>query len=82
MTITNVGAYMRDSYDFNGDQPLGCWNVCTNKVEEGFFCSGSAAVTNGDFRDWRTANGKGGDFVVYSDVKTTTLSSPEVFYLP
>ncbi|MGO3031306.1 DUF6402 family protein, partial [Pseudomonas helleri] len=27
-----------------------------------------AAVTNGDFRDYRDKTGKGGDFVIYSDV--------------
>jgi hypothetical protein len=26
------------------------------------------AVTNGDFRDYREKTGKGGDFVIYSDV--------------
>src|SRR5207244_11542544 len=52
VTITDVGVYLSDSYDFDGFQFLGCWNVCTNAVETGPVCSGSTAVTNEDFREW------------------------------
>jgi Family of unknown function (DUF6402) len=82
VTITQVGVYVSDSYDFADHQALGCWNVCTNVVEKGFICPGSASVNNGDFRDWRAANGKGGDFTILSDVVSTPLSTPEVFYFP
>ena len=27
VTISEVGIYARDSFDFNGDQPLGIWNI-------------------------------------------------------
>lgn len=91
--ISAVGVYVRDSYDFNDDpnawfsQPLGCWNGMTNSVSRG------ACVTNRDFRDWRNAStaaaqanaagaGNGGDFLVFSDLKITTLSPPEVFIVP
>jgi len=80
VSITDVGVHVRDSFDFDGFQPLGCWNVCNNKVER-VFCGG-IAVTNADFRDWRVANGRGGDFMVLSDVRSSPLNPPEVFYLP
>ena len=82
-TITEVGVYVSDSYDFEGHQLLGCWNVCTNAVEKGgLICLGSAAVTNGDFREWREKSGKGGDFTILSDLKAKSLDTPETFYLP
>ena len=80
-SIIDVGVYVRDSFDFNGDQPLGCWNVCTDEVGK-IFCGGGEHVSNSDFREWRSRSSKGGDFKVYSDVKTTKLNSPEFFFLP
>lgn len=80
VTITDVGVYVADTFDFEGWQPLGCWNVCTNEVGK-VSCGGGEYVSNADFRNWRTANGRGGDFLVYSDVKATRLGEPEVFYL-
>lgn len=81
VSITEVGVYVQDSYDFEGSQQLGCWNVCTNDVGK-ISCGGGEYVSNEDFRNWRTANAKGGDFLVYSDVLATSLKSPEAFYLP
>jgi hypothetical protein len=77
-----LGFYIRDTYDFNGLQYLGTWTedrVLTKgetvltmtahgqviiRLKEGPF----AAVTNGDFREYRNKTGKGGDFIIYSDV--------------
>lgn len=78
VTITEVGVYIKDSYDFNGFQPLGFWDDSTNRVEKGPFWGG-VPVFNSDFRDWRTATSRGGDFQVYSDLKRTILSSPDSF---
>jgi len=80
VNITDVGVYIRDSFDFEGSQPLGCWNVCTGEVGKAN-CGGGEYVSNKDFRDWRDKNGKGGDFLVYSDVKAQQPSSPASFYL-
>lgn len=34
------------------------------------------AVNNRSFRDWRTATGRGGDFVLFSDVAVIALPRP------
>jgi hypothetical protein len=78
--ITDVGVHVRDSYDFNGSQDLGCWNVCTNNVGR-VFCGG-VTVNNTDFQAWRRANGRGRDIKVLSDVLSTHLPTPEAFPLP
>ncbi len=44
------------------------------------FLSGTS-VSNEEFRDWRTQNGRGGDFLVFSDVKRMVLNPPDTFYL-
>jgi len=76
--ITDVGVHVRDSFDFEGFQPLGCWNICTNDV--GIICSsGGEFVYNSSFREWRKLHGKGGDFKVLSDVESKTLDKPEIF---
>lgn len=79
VTVEEVGIYAKESYDFindgtvyvyTTDQPLGVW-------EEGV-----GYVTNDSFNEWRTANNKGGDFWVYSDIKVTRLNPPDVFIVP
>lgn len=80
--VERVGFYIRDHYDFNGLQYLGTWTEdrVLTKAETAFTLSlhgqlvlrlkegPFAAVTNGDFRDYRDKTGKGGDFIIYSDV--------------
>lgn len=78
VTITEVGVYIRDSFDFNGDQFLGYWDDSDNAVSMMNPLSGTA-VSNSDFRDWRLRNGRGGDFLVFSDIKRTTLATPDTF---
>jgi hypothetical protein len=76
--IHQVGVYVRDSFDFNGDQFLGFWDDADDSVSMVNPFSGTA-VHNSDFRDWRAQNGRGGDFLVFSDVKMTSLSNPDTF---
>lgn len=80
--LEKVGIYIKDSYDFNDtgglssiiSQPLGCWDVETNKVGR---IALSGCVSNYDFRRYRKDNKKGGDFTVFSsDMKVHTLSTP------
>jgi Family of unknown function (DUF6402) len=78
VTISEVGVYIRDSYDFVGFQPLGFWDDSTNTVQKGPFWGG-VPVFNSDFQDWRTAHSAGGDFLVYSDIKRTPLAVPDTF---
>lgn len=76
--ITDIGVLVSDSFDFDGFQPLGCWNICTNEVGN-VTCGGGERVSNASFRDWRTTNARGGDFRVYSDVRSTHLPSAASF---
>lgn len=72
VTIDEVGIYVKDSYDFNDatgeDQDLGNWNLDTNTVGRTGL-NGGFSVHNSDFRRWRTANQRGGDFLIYSDLR-------------
>jgi len=81
VTVTEVGVYVRDSFDFNGDQDLGYWDDEDDSVSSWIMFSG-VHVTNADFRKWRANNKKGGDFLVYSDVRRTVLKTPSTFTLP
>jgi hypothetical protein len=78
VTITNAGIYVRDSYDFNGTQFLGYWDASDDSVSMVNPFSGDR-IANEDFRNWRTATGRGGDYLVYSDVKWEALSTPDSF---
>lgn len=81
ISVKEVGVYIKDSYDFEGDQFLGYWDDGDNSVSTINPLSGDG-VSNKDFRDWRGANGKGGDFRVYSDVKRYSFGTvPDVFYI-
>jgi hypothetical protein len=79
--IKEVGIYIRDSYDFEGFQYLGTWDDTANTVSRSPIASGDT-VWNSTFRDWRTANGMGGDYMIYSDVTKITLSPPDSFTIP
>ncbi len=78
VTIREVGIYVRDTYDFNGWQPLGFWDDSDNSVSSVNFFSGTY-VSNESFRDWRTANSRGGDFEIFTDVQRIVLTKPVTF---
>lgn len=78
VSIDEVGVYVRDSYDFNGDQPLGFWDDSDNSVSAINFFSGDY-VNNESFRDWRTANRRGGDFEIFTDMSRFSLATPFIF---
>ena len=72
VSVSKIGVYVRDSYDFVGNQALGYWDKETNYVGTNPF-KGSL-ITNAAFRNTK----KGADFIVYSDVRTTNITP---FYL-
>ncbi len=80
VTITHVGVYIVDSYDFEGFQPLGTWDDKTNGASKNPGASGTT-VSNADFREFRDKTGMGGDFLVFSDLLVTRLTSPDEFDL-
>ena len=84
--IDHVGVYLKDCYEFNGFQFLGCWtkSKAFGKAEMISRVSANTSlvgahilqinepvfhVFNHDFRQYREKHGKGGDFIIYSDVK-------------
>jgi len=85
VTISEIGIYIVDSYDFNNrflNEYLGYW--CYNKETDYYsvdlvpkFSSphlpyitinNCAEVYNSSFQKWRSENGRGGDFLVFSDL--------------
>jgi hypothetical protein len=78
--INQVGVYIRDSFDFNGDQFLGFWDDSDNSVSMTNPFSGTY-VSNADFRTWRANHGAGGDFLVFSDLKVIKLPLPDRFVI-
>lgn len=83
----SIDIYLWDSFDFTDGmfpQPLGCWDENGNKLGKVPPTTDSVCVFNGTFRDWRTANSKGGDFYIYSDILRATFvaaSHREEFYI-
>lgn len=78
VTILEIGVCIRDTYDFNGSQFLGFWDDKDNSVSMLNPLSGSS-VSNEDFCKWRTKTGKGGDFLIFSDVHRIRLANPDIF---
>jgi hypothetical protein len=78
--IARLAIYIRDSYDFNGDQPLGCWDPVANTVSRtGLGRPNETCVNNATFRTWRAANSRGGDFYAYSNLDTFATSDSFTF---
>lgn len=85
VTVQEVGVYAKESYDFINDgtfygptgydQPLGTWYY-------GEGLSEFIWITNNSFNNWREATGRGGDFLVYSDIKVIRLNPPDIFIVP
>lgn len=81
VTVEKVGIYVKDSYDFINDgtfyigclcydQPLGSWEQNVGNV------------SNDTFNNWRRISGRGGDYLIYSDIKVVELTQPDVFIVP
>jgi hypothetical protein len=87
--ISKVGIYMKDTFDFIGDQYLGHWN------EEGMGIEPIQAALNSeiswnlawfpkigwaypygnsDYRDYRSRIGRGGDLMLFSDVRIINVN--------
>jgi hypothetical protein len=91
VTLHEVGIYVKDSYDFNDDdawykpsQPLGFWSCVKQDVSKDkgkIIDFDYKYVDNEDFRDWRDqyGKGKGGDFLVFSDIKVFTVFNTFIF---
>jgi hypothetical protein len=69
IVINEIGIYVKDSFDFNGDQFLGVWGYRDDPIN------------NSDFRKWRADHGLGGDFQVFSEIKRIKLNPPDIVSL-
>ncbi len=76
VVIHEVGTYVKDSFDFNGDQTLGFWSDTDVYRTPGF---STTQIHNSDYRKWRDAHGAGGDFYVFSDVLVKRLMPADLF---
>lgn len=83
LVIDEVGTYLRDTYDFIDDQGLGGWGPSGLRraallapdiqivAETARERPGQAfwSVGNGSFRQYRAHYGRGGDFVIFTDIR-------------
>ena len=67
--ITRCAVFIRDSFDYVSDQELGDWRANPPDVQNWNWTSDYTDVNNEMYRNWRTANGMGHDFLVFSDVE-------------
>jgi hypothetical protein len=74
--IEEVGIYVKDSFDFSGDQYLGCFDPVNNGVSK-YAQKGYYQVTNEDFRNWSTSMGM--NFLIYSDMERLVQTPPDEF---
>jgi hypothetical protein len=87
INVQKVAFHVMDSYDFEGSQYLGTWDVKDKSVSNtpplpyDSNLGPDLAVFNVDFKEWRMANRKGGDFQVYSDVKVLSLNPPDSIWI-
>lgn len=74
--IKEAGIFVEDDFDFEGTEPLGCWDPLTDTLSRSFAatCSNGTALDNAAYRMWREHHNKGGDFKVYSDIKREPLN--------
>jgi hypothetical protein len=93
VTLNKVGVYVMDSYDFNDtnwrnklvSQPLGIFGgdplYIGNRLK--LFSGKRHYVNNADFREWRKkyGNGRGGDFMVFSNIERFDVNDSFVFPL-
>lgn len=70
-TASDEGVYIRDSFDFTGNQlgGLGYWDMINQEASKSGLSTNFYDINNDDYRNWRDDHGKGGDFRIYSDVK-------------
>jgi hypothetical protein len=78
VTINEIGIYVKDSYDFINDGSFQ-WGCLCHDQPLGSWAEGVGSVSNDTFNNWRTANNKGGDFLIYSDIKTSKINPGDSF---
>lgn len=68
VTVNQLAVYAEDSFQFEGDEPLGFWSVyLLDFLAFSLDFFNYEKLNNSDFRDFRKTYNKGKDFVVLSD---------------
>ena len=82
VTVEELGVYVKDLYDFL-DKDLNLYDqmVYGSQYLDNW-SEGIGEVLNKTFNEWRERNNRGGDFLIYSDIKVTKLVPPDVFDVP
>ncbi|OYQ33267.1 hypothetical protein CHU92_12805 [Flavobacterium cyanobacteriorum] len=71
-TITELGIYIRDGFDFVGSQSLGFWSYKEMNVSNSILSNGSyIGINNEDYKKYRADTGMGQDFYTYSTIMIT-----------
>jgi Family of unknown function (DUF6402) len=79
VTLQGVGIVLFDSFDFEGEQPLGCWGRWSYGPVP--IPGLTTCVWNSDFQRYRKIKKRGGDFMIQSDVKQYSFAKPVTFLL-
>jgi len=78
--INKLHFYVRDSYDFTSEkEQLGFWS--RDGASSSIYDPKRVFVENRAFRNWRDRHGRGGDFVIFSDVMTKVLPTPITIFI-
>jgi hypothetical protein len=77
-TLTEIGVYILDSFEFGGFQPLGSWKSPNGVRARPVSSGGFTAVSNSSYRTYRAATGRGRDMLVLSEVMPIRLAKPIV----
>ena len=67
VTITELGVYVKDGFDFVGTQQLGFWSLKDKNVTKGLKPDYNL-VDNKSYRDYQSDSKKGGNFYRYSKI--------------
>lgn len=66
--ITEIGVYIRDGFDYSGDQPLGYWSLKDKNLTINPLNGNYRYINNESYRDYRKDSGMGGDSYRYSNM--------------
>ena len=88
LVVDEIGTYLRDTYDFIGDQGLGSWGPnglrraailapdiqVVAETAKDSWGQRYWAVGNGSFRDYRAHYRRGGDYVILTDIRRLCIA--------
>jgi uncharacterized Zn-binding protein involved in type VI secretion len=82
VVIEKVAVYARDQFEFGDEQDLGWWDCENKKYPVPPIPGFHAALSNRDFREYRSRTGQGGDFLIFSNMRLLELDRNYSFVCP